>query len=122
MEPSSSEADDSDVMFPTANDPPTATSQLSEILIPADDPALDLSPPASQDPPPPDFDTAQDGEAMDTSDAEHVVKNGVRSNLSRRAADAYEPGAKWNNKKARDEWQRAWTNLEDKNFSLSKCW
>ncbi|KAL9632766.1 MAG: hypothetical protein Q9164_005114 [Protoblastenia rupestris] len=30
------------------------------------------------------------------------------------------PGASWNSKKARDEWQRAWAGLEDKWFSLSE--
>ena len=34
--------------------------------------------------------------------------------------DRFVPGASWNNKKAKDEWQRSWAALEDKNFTLRK--
>ena len=39
---------------------------------------------------------------------------------SARSAEADEPGACWNNKKARDEMTRALMLIEDKGFSLSE--
>ena len=44
-----------------------------------------------------------------------------QSDFAKSAAESrYEPGGSWNNKKARDEFQRAYMQIEDKNFSLSE--
>ena len=47
-------------------------------------------------------------------------EEGASVGQERRGRDTFVPGASWNNKKARDEWQRAWSQLEHKTFSLSE--
>lgn len=123
---SSSDEADSEAMFPAELDPPASVAhdQVNSI----DEQSSSFTPPQSQDV----------GEAMDTSAAQanHSApeswSNMSRQNLgeeawvpqsefARSAADAqFEPGAGWNNKKAREEYQRAMAVIEDKSFSLSK--
>lgn len=122
MEHSSSDAEDAESMFPTANDPVTTNSQFDSILNTASGPVSDLSPPASQDPPGRNGALAQDGEAMDIGNGERGRKGNLKSEFAKTAASTHEPGASWNNRKAKDEWQRAWNSLEDKTFSLSEWW
>ena len=43
-----------------------------------------------------------------------------QSEFAKSAQAQFEPGASWNNKKARDEYQRAFMQIEDKGFSLSE--
>ena len=43
-----------------------------------------------------------------------------KSDFAKSAELGHEPGSCWNNKKAKDEWQKAWNQMEDKNFSLSE--
>lgn len=43
-----------------------------------------------------------------------------KSEFAKSAEMVHEPGSCWNNKKAREEWQKAWNQIEDKNFSLSE--
>lgn len=107
-------------MFPAANDPVATPSQFDEILNTANGPVSDLSPPASQDPPRPNGALAQESEAMDTGNGEHGKKENLKSDFAKSATSTHEPGGSWNNRKAKDEWQRAWNSLEDKNFSLSE--
>lgn len=47
-------------------------------------------------------------------------EEGASVGQERMGRDTFVPGASWNNKKARDEWQRAWNQLEHKSFSLSE--
>ena len=56
------------------------------------------------------------GDNLDTGEGGWVPQ----SDFAKSAAEVQrEPGAGWNNKKARDEYQRAMMQIEDKNFSLS---
>ena len=43
-----------------------------------------------------------------------------KSEFAKSAELGMEPGSCWKNKKARDEWQKAWNQIEDKGFSLSE--
>ncbi len=116
---------DSD-MFPTANSPPPQSAHLDQL----NQPTALSSPPASQDPPhtnangngmPDDEDEAMDTVPMDGS--ERSERNGVGGADGQergKGSDEFEPGAGWNNKRARDEWGRAWGSCEDKSFSLSE--
>lgn len=126
---SSSDAGDSD-MFPTANDPPVAASQTV-----FDGPALnpmtsELSPPHSQETPQPNGNLNQDLAMNAIGSQDIVAEHGVRlpsfaalqeqkSDFAKSTETTHEPGAAWNNKKSREEWQRAYNTLEDKPFSLS---
>ena len=101
-------------MFPAELDPPTnAPNGLKNTF---DQSAV--TPPQSQDL----------AEAMDTGAAStlYTIRSGgdaewiPQSDFARSAAEAsHEPGSGWNNKKARDEYQRAMMQIEDKTFSLS---
>ena len=124
--------DDDEAMFPSELDPPGSNldQNLSPLLV---NPLLvqssGLSPPQSQ----------EIHDAMDTGEASHDV-NGVdqlteaaqgtdqsngngwepKSDFAKSAEMVHEPGSCWNNKKAKEEWQKAWNQVEDKNFSLSE--
>ena len=124
---SSSESDD-EAMFPSELDAPIST--LHDNLGPLEIQPPGLSPPQSQDL----------HDTMDTAEGTHEM-NGVdqlmdaaqgtdqsngngwepKSEFAKSAEMAHEPGSCWNNKKAREEWQKAWNQVEDKNFSLSEC-
>ena len=123
---SSSESDD-EAMFPSEFDAPTLTLQYDPGPLGIQPPGL--SPPQSQDL----------HDTMDTAEGTHEM-NGVdqlmdaaqgtdqsndngwepKSEFAKSAEMAHEPGSCWNNKKAREEWQKAWNQVEDKNFSLSE--
>ena len=127
MNGSSSSDDDDEAMFPSELDPPGSNLDNDLPSLQAQPPGL--SPPQSQDL----------HDAMDTGEASHDV-NGVdqlteaaheidqsngngwepKSEFAKSAEMAHEPGSCWNNKKAREEWQKAWNQIEDKNFSLSE--
>ena len=108
--PSSPSTDSDNAMFPSAN----------EELIPGHSQASQTfagdfsSPPASQ------------GQAQQNANSEEATEPAGEDGASktdgytRNEEDVFVAGSSWNNKKARDEWQRAWTMLEDKNFSLSQ--
>ena len=117
--------EESDSMFPAANDSSTMlnTQNLADHPLSAGE----LSPPYSQDPPP------QDDEIMDTSggdaiwepsSAADLVKlnentgNAIQ-NSTKRSGDNYKPGA-WDTPRAREEAYRHWNGLLDKSFSLSE--
>ena len=105
----SSSTDSEDAMIPAAN-----TELDSGVQAFSRDAGVSLSsPPPSQSIP-----SQNDGstEAMDL-----IQGNPTRKSANGRdTGEKYYPGASWNNKKARDEWQRAWSQIEYKNFSLSK--
>lgn len=123
---SSSDEADSEAMFPAELDPPGSASQPHQD--PLNSQPSGFTPPQSQDL----------SEAMDTGVNQEPVPLGQdlgRSGIqvagnsgwvpqSDFAKSAVEPvreaGASWNNKKARDEYQRAQIQIEDKNFSLSE--
>ena len=126
----SSDSGESEELFPLDNRPPQEGSpgadlDTSHLL------ASELSPPQSQEP----------SDVMATAgDTDMVVENenGLRQNatleqgllesestwekseFAKSAEMVHEPGAAWNNKKARDEYQRAAAQIEDRNFSLSE--
>ena len=61
-------------------------------------------------------DPSRFGQGQPTGNAGWVPQ----SDFARSAAEIqHEPGSGWNNKKAREEYQRAAMLIEDKNFSLS---
>lgn len=93
-----------DAMFPSANNTDadlTASKNLHALS----------SPPSSQQKHSTQVDDAM--ERMDDMDAE-------KAGLEKGAEDRFVPGATWNNKKAKDEWSRAWIIVEDRDFSLRK--
>lgn len=122
---SSDEDDDDEAMFPSELEPPGST--LHDNLTPLETQHSGLSPPQSQ----------ELHDAMDTAEASHD-RNGAdqlmdaaqgidqsngsgwepKSDFARSAEMVHEPGSCWNNKKAKDEWQKAWNQIEDRAFSL----
>lgn len=117
----SSQGEDSDAMFPAANDAPSTLHTTSN-----EQATGELSPPNSQDHP----DTNGD-EAMDLNGGESAwnmpsqsshTGNGVggKGESSMGGDTDYVPGQSWDNPKAREDAQRQWNGLLDKNFSLSE--
>ena len=110
----SSQEDDSDAMFPTPNDPSSSHATYGEGL------ARELSPPHSQDAAQPDGD-----EPMDLTGTRGMEEGGGADgdkSVPMKLSEAnQEPGASWNNPKAREEYKRAFSQLQDKKFSLSEC-
>ena len=107
--PSSPSTDSENAMFPSANidleseNPQGLQTSIGDLS----------SPPASQGPA--RHDEAFE-EAMELGEDETLKKTGFGGF----GEDVFVPGSSWNNRKARDEWQRAWNVLEDKHFSLSE--
>ena len=113
-------------MFPSELEP--SSTNPNDSLNPLDYQPTGLSPPHSQEPP----------DAMDTVEGNSHEMNGAdqlmeaaqgidqsegngwepKSEFAKSAELAQEPGHCWKNMKARDEWQKAWNQIEDKNFSL----
>lgn len=132
----SSSDEDSDTMFPTANEPAPAGPEpaLSNPL---------ASPPTSQDPPNP-IDSGFQEDVMDFTESANanIGGNGFDHpgpGIAGSAGGALKPEAKipglgrgwdlekekepgyaWNNKKARDEYYRAMEQVVDKSFNLSQ--
>ena len=124
----SSSSSEDEAMFPSELETPPA-STLQDTIAPLGMQSSGLSPPQSQEP----------HDAMDTAEANHDA-NGAdqltdavqgtdqsngngwepKSDFAKSAEMTHEPGSSWNNKKAREEWQKAWNQIEDKNFSLSE--
>lgn len=123
----SSSSSDDEAMFPSEFEPPGSVTH--ENTAPFDGPASGLSPPQSQ----------EQHDVMDTAEASHATNgahqlmdaawstdqsNGIawepKSEFAKSAEMVHVPGSCWNNKKAREEWQKAWNQIEDKNFSLSE--
>ena len=121
----SSQGEGSDAMFPASNDAPA----LPNLHTPTSNQqaAGELSPPYSQDQPDANSDEAMDltgGEPawdMSNQTMNPTHSNGGRSEFAKSAEAQHLPGQSWDNPKARDEYQRQWNGLLDKNFSLSMC-
>ena len=126
----SSESDD-EAMFPSEHVAPSSTLHNNN-LTPFETQPSGPSPPPSQD---------HLIDAMDTAEVQPTKMNGFeqlldasvhsvdqnngngwepRSEFAKSAEMAVEPGSCWNNKKAREECQKAWNQIEDKGFSLSE--
>ncbi|MCJ1401889.1 hypothetical protein MMC11_005106 [Xylographa trunciseda] len=119
---SSDSENESDSMFPSANDPPTPQNLSANAL--AQLRSSQLSPPNSQDP----FNTSgnmpqedlmdmseqQAGELFSTGlgNAKAILSNEEQMDLEK------EPGWAWKNNKAIDEYERAMDHVLDKNFNL----
>ena len=127
MAETSSSSED-EAMFPSEID--EATSSRYGHLAPLDNQASGLSPPQSQE-----LHDAMDiaeGSGLDMNGADQLMdaaqganqSNGVgwepKSEFAKSAELGQEPGSCWKGKKAREEWQKAWNQIEDKNFSLSE--
>ena len=123
----SSSSSDDEAMFPSEFEPPGSAPHGNPA--PIDDSASGLSPPQSQ----------EQHDVMDTAEASHATNgadqlldaaqstnqsNGSawepKSEFAKSAETVHQPGSCWNNKKAKEEWQKAWNQIEDKNFSLSE--
>ncbi|CAF9919232.1 MAG: hypothetical protein ALECFALPRED_001092 [Alectoria fallacina] len=123
----SSSSSDDEAMFPSEFEPPGST--LHDNLAPIESKPSDLTPPQSQ----------ELHDAMDIADASHDMNGadqlmdaaqgidhssgngwGPKSDFAKSAEMVHEPGSCWNNKKAREEWQKAWNQIEDKSFSLKE--
>ena len=119
MHSSSSSDNESEAMFPSANDP--TTPQDNAIF--AELRQAELSPPSSQDAP------HQNGileDAMDVTDVQGFSEAGrnVQFATGRSHGEAQEvekePGFAWSNPRAREEFSRSMESVQDKDFSLRK--
>ncbi|MCJ1461528.1 hypothetical protein MMC07_000125 [Pseudocyphellaria aurata] len=134
MRSSSSDEDEVDALFPSANEPPDAQNQPR-----ASNSISELSPPASQDHPDDPEWTGDQADDMDVTDSHgapgadgmqrHVnlaeligsgsqtqppLKDDYRTGVDAENA----PGYAWMNKKAREEQQRALEQVVDRGFNL----
>ena len=124
---SSNEEEEADNMFPAANDNTTAPN--TQATLADQHPASgELSPPLSQDPPDLNEDEAMDlgdgNTAWETTNNIQSYKidgngDGATQDRTVNTGNSYKPGG-WDTPKAREEYQRHWHGLLDKNFSLSK--
>lgn len=127
----SSSEDDEEAMFPPPStfDQPSSSTHGGVALF--ENQPTGLSPPHSQ----------ELHDAMDTAEASHEM-NGAdqfmdaaqgidqsngngggwepKTEFAKSAEMAQEPGSCWNNRKAKEEWQKAWSQVEDKNFNLNE--
>lgn len=116
---SSSDEADSDSMFPAEHEPPGSSSQQQNSIHPTAQHGYPQSFPdaaASTPPQSQDNDHAMDMETVN----DRVSENGPSGAGQKNVDLDNEPGALWNNKKAIEEYRRALTQIEDKNFSLSE--
>ena len=132
----SSDEDESETLFPSANDPP-----LGEDVAPSTIFSAELSPPTSQDPPDAtEWEGFQDenldpippgAPSMARSKAGEGRSGGIyrpNGNSSRtlskqglgQSGAENAPGYAWRNAKAREEYHEAMEQITDKGFSLSK--
>ena len=122
MHSSPSSEDETETMFPTANDPPTPTTKAR--LIQAFN--SELSPPSSQDPPTSHNGAPAEDDMMDytpgqqNGNAAAVREQTVMREPSRKMEMGDKPGAAWNNPRAQEEYARAMENVVDQKFNLSE--
>ena len=95
---SSSSSNSEDALFPSSNldDDPMA-AKVAQTL---------SSPPSSQ-------------QQLVQHDNDVEIVEADNGRFGTNIEDTYVPGASWNNKKASEDWHRAWAMVEDKTFSLS---
>ena len=131
---SSDAADDSDAMFPSELDPPGHAPQNNLHPTASSLPRARHTPPQSQDlddamdmGASPGMTTDEDGMKIKTVPYTGYMRKaspgkfapGEKSDFAK-SAEMAEPGATWNNRKAREEYQRANMQIEDKDFNLSE--
>lgn len=128
MHSSPSSEDETETMFPTANDPPTPTANahLNQAF------TSELSPPSSQDPPTRHTDAPAEHDMMDYTPAQQngtaaaVGEHPATRESSRKMEMADKPGAAWNNPRAQEEYARAMESVVDQKFNLRErnlwCW
>lgn len=132
----SSDEDESETLFPSANNPPLGDGITSSSMFPTE-----LSPPASQGPPDltewesvrdenldivpqdaPGMARSKDGE--ERSGATHGLNGSLSNTFFKEeyepSAVEHEPGYAWKNAKATDDYSKATEQVTEKNFSLSK--
>lgn len=116
---SSSDEADSDSMFPAEHEPPGPSSHHQNSVHPSASHGYPQSFPEAAASTPPQ---SQDNDhAMDMEMANDRLSENGPSGAGQKSVDLEnEPGAAWNNKKAIEEYRRALTQIEDKNFSLSE--
>lgn len=121
VSPSSGE-DETETMFPTANDPPTPTLTQQNLH----DFNTELSPPTSQEVPSSADKGTRQTDAMDYSVGQRNGADGAKDapsptrDAARRMDQRNEPGASWNNLRAQEEYARAMENVVDQGFNLRK--
>ena len=117
---SSSDEGDSDSMFPAEHEPPGSSSHHQNSTRPNVSHGYPQSLPEAAASTPPQ---SQDNDhAMDMEMGNDRLSENGPSGAGQKSVDLEnEPGAAWNNKKAIEEYRRALTQIEDKNFSLSEC-
>ena len=126
MHSSSSDEADSDAMFPSEHDPPGSAPQHQNSVLPDAPQGYQQAFPEVATSTPPQSQDNEQAMDMETGN-DRVSENGPNhaalreSGISQKSADLEtEPGALWNNKKAMEEYRRALTQVEDRNFSLSE--
>ncbi|KAI9878775.1 MAG: hypothetical protein M1830_010577 [Pleopsidium flavum] len=118
--PSSAE-DETETMFPAANDPPTPTANS----LPIHPFNSELSPPTSQDPPNQRNGAATEEDVMDYTSSQQngngaaVGEQMVTREAAGRTRDmGKQPGSAWSNTRAAEEYTRAMESVVDQKFSL----
>lgn len=132
----SSDEDESETLFPSANDPPLGENMASSTIFPTE-----LSPPTSQDPPdptewegyqdgnsdsiPPDAPSMERSKAAEGRSGEIYGLNGDSSHIPFKESHEHsgaenEPGYAWRNPKAVEEYHKAMEQVTDRGFSLSE--
>lgn len=118
---SSSDEDESEVLFPSDSLPqkqnPTSSTFTSELSPPASQDALDES--GFQDE---EMDLTGSHDAATSNKWGGGPKTSLNTIVGKDEDDSkgeeQEPGYAWNNQKAKEEFHRAWEQVTDKNFSL----
>lgn len=120
------DGDDTELMFPSANDPPTPPRNSQPQTF---QPTAELSPPASQDP----REDLEMGESMDTrvnrmdgngtlpsifNPETDISSNNLSGGKARKSDEENQPGYAWMNKRAQEEWARALEHVVDKKWSM----
>ncbi|KAG8533312.1 uncharacterized protein KY384_002095 [Bacidia gigantensis] len=101
--------DSEEAMFPAAN----TSVESSASFIPPNINDILFSPPPSQN-------QTNQGNEVDGAVQMEDLGTTKKSDFGKEPQDTFVLGASWNNKKARDEWQRAWNLLEDRQFNLRR--
>ena len=126
MHSSSSDEADSDAMFPAEHDPPGSAPQHQNSVLPDAPHGYQQALPEVATSTPPQSQDNEQAMDMETGN-DRVSENGPthaalrESGIGQKNPDLVtEPGAAWNTKKAMEEYRRALTQIEDRNFSLSE--
>ncbi len=126
MHSSSSDEADSEAMFPAEHEPPGSAPQHQNSVLPGASHGYQQSFPDVATSTPPQSQDNEQAMDMETGN-DRVPENGQTHAMQRELGNGQknadletEPGASWNNKKAMEEYRRALTQIEDRNFSLSE--